>query len=54
LPDMQKKILTMYYFENLRLSEIAAAFGLTESRICQIHAHIIVGLRAFIQRVRER
>ncbi|HEX2853433.1 MAG TPA: FliA/WhiG family RNA polymerase sigma factor [Opitutaceae bacterium] len=54
LPDMQKKILTMYYFENLRLAEIAAAFRLTESRICQIHAHIIVGLRAFIQRVRER
>jgi RNA polymerase sigma factor for flagellar operon FliA len=54
LPDMHKKILTMYYFENLRLAEIAAAFRLTESRICQIHAHIILGLRAFIQRVRDR
>lgn len=54
LPDMHKKILTMYYFENLRLAEIAETFRLTESRICQIHAHILVGLRAFIQRVRER
>lgn len=53
LPDRQKKILTMYYFENLRLAEIAAAFDLTESRICQIHAHIILGLRAFIERARE-
>ena len=44
----------MYYFENLRLAEIAAVFGLTESRICQIHAQTISGLRSFLQRVRER
>ena len=35
-------------------SEIAAVFGLTESRICQIHAQTILGLRAYLQRVRER
>ena len=54
LPDIPKKILSMYYFENMRLAEIAAVFGLTESRICQIHAQTILGLRAFLQRVRER
>ncbi len=54
LPDIPKKILAMYYFENLRLAEIAAVFGLTESRICQIHAQTIIGLRAYLQRVRER
>ena len=54
LPDIPKKILAMYYFENMRLAEIAAVFGLTESRICQIHAQTILGLRAFIQRVRDR
>jgi RNA polymerase sigma factor for flagellar operon FliA len=54
LPDIPKKILAMYYFENLRLAEIAAVFGLTESRICQIHAQTILGLRAYLQRVRER
>jgi RNA polymerase sigma factor for flagellar operon FliA len=54
LPDIPKKILAMYYFEGMRLREIAAVFGLTESRICQIHAQTILGLRAFIQRVRER
>jgi len=37
-----------------RLREIAEAFGLTESRICQIHAQTILGLRAYLQRVRER
>jgi RNA polymerase sigma factor FliA len=54
LPEIPRKILAMYYFENLRLAEIAAVFGLTESRICQIHAQTILGLRAYMQRMRER
>lgn len=54
LPDIPKKILAMYYFENMRLAEIAAVFDLTESRICQIHAQTILGLRGWLQRVRER
>ena len=54
LPDIPKKILAMYYFENMRLAEIAAVFGLTESRICQIHAQTILGLRGWIQRARNR
>ena len=54
LPDIPKKILAMYYFENMRLAEIASVFGLTESRICQIHAQTILGLRGWLQRVRNR
>ena len=54
LPDIQRKILAMYYFENMRLAEIAEVFDLTESRICQIHSQIILGLRAYMQRIRNR
>jgi len=54
LPEIPKKILAMYYFENMRLAEIAAVFNLTESRICQIHAQTVLNLRAYIQRVRNR
>lgn len=54
LPDIQRKILAMYYFENMRLAEIAAVFGLTESRICQIHAQTVLGLRGWLQRARNR
>jgi RNA polymerase sigma factor for flagellar operon FliA len=54
LPDIPKKILAMYYFENMRLAEIAKVFGLTESRICQIHAQTILSVRAYLQRVRDR
>jgi len=54
LPDMQKKILAMYYFENLRLAEIAKVFGVTESRICQIHTQAVLGMKAYIRKAMER
>jgi RNA polymerase sigma factor for flagellar operon FliA len=54
LPEIPKKILGMYYFENMRLAEIAAVFDLTESRICQIHAQTVLSLRAYINRMRSR
>lgn len=50
LPDMQRKVLALYYGEDLHLREIAAAFGLTESRICQIHSQAILSMRAYLQR----
>lgn len=48
LPAMQRKVLALYYFEDLRLREIADAFGVTESRICQIHSQAIMAIRAFL------
>ena len=48
LPEMQRKVLALYYFEDMRLREIAEAFGLTESRICQIHAQGILAIKAFL------
>lgn len=54
LPDIPRKILAMYYFEKMRLAEIAEVFGLTESRICQIHSQTILGLRSFLGRARNR
>ncbi len=50
LPAMQRKVLALYYFEDLRLREIAEAFGVTESRICQIHAQAILSIKASLQR----
>lgn len=49
LPDMQRKVLALYYFEDLRLREIAEVFGVTESRICQIHSQAILNIRSFLQ-----
>jgi RNA polymerase sigma factor for flagellar operon FliA len=50
LPEMQRKVLALYYMEDMHLREIAEVFGLTESRICQIHAQAVIALRAFVQR----
>jgi len=51
LPEISQKILAMYYFEELRLSEIALAFGLTEGRISQIHTQAVLSLRAYTKRI---
>jgi RNA polymerase sigma factor for flagellar operon FliA len=50
LPEMQRKVLALYYLEDMHLREIAEVFGLTESRICQIHAQAILSIRSYLQR----
>ena len=50
LPEMQRKVLALYYFEDMRLREIAEAFGVTESRICQIHSQAILAIRAYLKK----
>jgi len=50
LPEIQRKVLALYYVEDLHLREIAEVFGLTESRICQIHSQAILAIRAYVQR----
>ncbi len=49
LPDVQRKVLALYYFEDLRLREIAEAFGVTESRICQIHTQAILTIKSWLR-----
>jgi RNA polymerase sigma factor for flagellar operon FliA len=50
LPEIQRKVLALYYGEDLHLREIAEVFGLTESRICQIHSQAILSIRSYLQR----
>ena len=49
LPEQNQKILMLYYIEELRLSEIAHVFNLSEGRISQILSHSIISLRAKFQ-----
>jgi RNA polymerase sigma factor for flagellar operon FliA len=51
LPEMQRKVLSLYYYEDLRLAEIAEVFGITESRVSQIHAQAILTIRSFVLKV---
>jgi len=38
----------------MRLREIAEAFGVTESRICQIHSQAITAIRAYLQKNKNK
>jgi RNA polymerase sigma factor for flagellar operon FliA len=46
LPEREKVVVTLYYYEGLTLAEIGQVLGVTESRICQIHAKSMIQLRA--------
>ena len=53
LTTREQKVLYLYYFENLRLREIAALFELTDARICQIHSLAIMKLQAVLSAYNE-
>jgi RNA polymerase sigma factor for flagellar operon FliA len=46
MPEREKLVLTLYYYENLTLAEIGRALGVTESRICQIHTKAVLHLKS--------
>ena len=46
LSDKEKKVITLYYFDELTLKEISAVLGVSESRVSQIHTKAILSLKA--------
>lgn len=46
LPEKERIVVTLYYYEELNLKEIGAVLSLTESRICQLHSQAIMRLRS--------
>jgi RNA polymerase sigma factor for flagellar operon FliA len=45
MPDRERLVLTLYYYEGLTLAEIGTILSVTESRVCQIHTKAILQLR---------
>jgi RNA polymerase sigma factor for flagellar operon FliA len=45
LPEREKVVVSLYYFEGLTLAEIGRVLGVTESRICQLHTKAVLHLR---------
>jgi RNA polymerase sigma factor FliA len=54
LPELQRQVLALYYFEDMRLNEIAQAFGFCNSHICQIHAKAVLAIRTYLERYEAR
>lgn len=46
LPEREKIVITLYYYEGLTLNEIGQVLGVTESRACQLHTKAVLQLRA--------
>ena len=45
LPEREKIVVTLYYYEGLTLAEIGRVLGVTESRICQMHTKAVMQMR---------
>ncbi len=46
LPDRERLVIALYYYENLTLREIGEVLGVTESRVSQLHTKAVLALRS--------
>jgi FliA/WhiG family RNA polymerase sigma factor len=53
LPEKERLVLTLYYYEELTMKEIGLALGVVESRVSQIHSSAVVRLRAALADLRD-
>ncbi|MFQ5697307.1 MAG: FliA/WhiG family RNA polymerase sigma factor [Myxococcota bacterium] len=46
LPEKERLVISLYYYEDLNMKEIGSVLGITESRVCQIHTKAVGRLRS--------
>ena len=54
LPDRERLVMTLYYYEEMTMREIGLALGVVESRVSQVHASAVVHLRAALKDLASR
>jgi RNA polymerase sigma factor for flagellar operon FliA len=54
LPDRERLVMTLYYFEEMTMREIGLALGVVESRVSQMHASAVIHLRAQLRDLAAR
>jgi RNA polymerase sigma factor FliA len=54
LPDRERLVMTLYYYEEMTMREIGLALGVVESRVSQVHASAVVHLRAALKDLAAR
>ena len=54
LPDREKLVLSMYYWDELTMREIGKVLGLTEGRVCQIHSQAVLRCKVRLERGHSR
>jgi RNA polymerase sigma factor FliA len=53
LPEKEKKVIVLYYYEDLTLKEIGEVLEVTESRISQLHTKAVMRLRSKLSKVKS-
>ncbi len=53
LPDKEKQVLVLYYYEELTLKEIGAVLNVTESRVSQLHTKAIKYIRGSLEVIKK-
>jgi RNA polymerase sigma factor for flagellar operon FliA len=53
LPNQERTVIRLYYFEGQTLKEIKGALGVSESRVSQIHAQAVIHLRQKLRELRN-
>lgn len=51
LPEKERLVLALYYYDELNLKEIGMAINLTESRVCQLHSQAVHRLKGKLKRL---
>jgi RNA polymerase sigma factor for flagellar operon FliA len=54
LPERERLVMTLYYYEEMTMREIGLALGVVESRISQVHASAVVHLRSSLRDLATR
>jgi RNA polymerase sigma factor for flagellar operon FliA len=54
LPDRERLVMTLYYYEEMTMREIGLALGVVESRVSQVHAAAVVHLRSALRDLATR
>jgi RNA polymerase sigma factor for flagellar operon FliA len=49
LPERERLVMTLYYYEEMTMREIGLALGVVESRVSQVHASAVVHLRVALR-----
>ncbi len=53
LPEKERLVITLYYFEELTMKEIGRVLDISESRVCQLHAKVLVKLKNRMEKFRR-
>ena len=53
LPEKQRLVLSLYYYDELTMKEVAQVIGVSESRVSQIHTQAVMSLKKSLMALRD-